>query len=425
MTIPEKQLRDLLFELEDSAGPKVLIGVSDDPSLTSKLHDKCAMQLSDQGKEAASAPASALLFNPLQTLINLSRNGTIGVIQLTDFDNVAPSDFELVLRQLNFHRDAIAALKVPILLWLSTEQLYSLINEAPDFWSRRTSVYYFTSYSSEQLLAKLFARKPLEIANVLSTETEAVQSILEAERSLAKCMNDKAEFSLPKVDRLINEIRTCVDTLSSGCRERKSLEITVNLWTLTHLDRVLYDRLRAAVRGNAEFQYLNSYENEVLVFLAERLHETLGTYLSQLGKKIRRRQSPDLLSVFRSAATSKMKRVALEIAQTGQELRGGSADLELYSLPGESVEDLLRARATRELEFWANGSIDTPPKYLTPEEARIVRHLYNSQSPLMEISSLAEALGMSRHALNAKLRETESKIRRVLDEAGYDPKLAS
>src|SRR5713226_5647985 len=158
ITIPDQQLQDLLFELSTGRSSKFLFAVCDDPQQTLSARRYIDQQLAELGKTVVYLSSETLKDNLLGILSEESKAGIADVIGIWGMDDLDADDAGRLFVQLNFHRDWLAKLKLPIVLWISSDLLNHLINVAPDFWSRRTSVYYLTKRSTADLLAKLFPR---------------------------------------------------------------------------------------------------------------------------------------------------------------------------------------------------------------------------------------------------------------------------
>jgi len=166
-----------------------------------------------------------------------------------------------------------------------TSLLDRLIAIAPDFWSRRSGVYYFDRGSIGDLLKKLFSRTLTDEKEWTPEPTlsEAFSKVLTSEKELGRCLRHKEAFSLQKVDDVIREIRTGTSQLLEECNKGRQIEVALWLWNVSQLDQnlqLMLDNLKPDMRNRFESLYTD--RNEALLHLSERMVSILEDYLKEL-----------------------------------------------------------------------------------------------------------------------------------------------
>jgi hypothetical protein len=417
-----KHFRDLAFELLEARGPKLIIAVCDGPGYVRGAIRRLHREFRGSGRSLAVSCAKALLGRGLSALGELVRPATVDAICISGFGDLSPTAREKLFSELNFRRDALTSLGVPMLFWLRTPELRRLVEVAPDFWSRRSVVCYFTETSAADLLRKLFHDGSSTAAKSESETpiSRALQALVSAETELMGCLTRRESFSLPKADELIRRISTSVESLRRECKNGRQIEVTLWLWNMTHLDydlQRMLDRLEERQRGL--FEYLYTDRNEVVLHLCERIPTYLSSYLRQLEGNIRKKQWVGLVSHIRALATRKLRRMARELVSR---VPAGRADFESL-LRGEewragpdfSSTNAFAHSAARDLESWLAGTSDSMPAAFSHEEGRVLRLLYSDS---ISSTALAKVLGIPEREAVDKLRGLKEKVRLFLASTG-------
>lgn len=415
-----RNLDDLLFELlEDHAG-KFLIIISNSAKQRRKLLANIESKLNGQEKYSELVSVSRARLNLFESIIEKSKAGTVDAISLINFDQLDSKSLGVVLRELNFRRDALVSLGVPILIWLSESGLSQLTSAAPDLWSRRSAVYYFSQSSPKTLLRRLFSRVSSETKKwtpepILS---DAFEAIFSSERELEKCLVHRKSFSLTKTDKLIRNIRSGVDRLASECRKGRQIEIALWLWNLNHLDEELQQFLDS-LQTHQKHRYESLYtdRNEALLYLSKKLPQILRNYLGGLDESIRRKKPIKLLDRSRHVALNRIKKMAQALSASERETLSLTSDFgESFASsddePGrEAGENIFIQAAASDLEGWLAGITDLKSKYFTDEEGQLLRTLYQHSPPL---SGIAQMLGIPEQRVQKKLSNLQRKVKAYL-----------
>jgi hypothetical protein len=415
----DRQLKDLLFELGAARAPKFLIAVSANSNRESELRAALNQRLVSLGKNMIDIPAELLQGNMLGVFADRTRSGAIDGIGISNIGQLESANGRQLFADLNFHRDWLAKLNLPIIIWIPNPLLDQLITLAPDFWSRRSAVYYFDGGSISELLNKLFAGAQAE-KKEWSPETalsEAFERILSCEKELGRCLRDKNSFSLVKVDDVIREIRMGVSQLIEECEKGRQIEVALWFWNVSHLDlelQKMLDSLEPETRNRFESLYTD--RNEALLHLSERVISLLRDYLAQLEDDIRDKKRVNLVSRARAIATVEINRMALALASTLEvslsrmedQLDAGGGG---YWPEVEEVEHSFLAKAAEDLESWLAGHSDRYPPFFSKQEAELLRLLYSRE---LGTSGIASELGMSQRKAADKVRFLERKVRLYL-----------
>src|SRR5260370_1349402 len=113
-----KQLRDLLFELVEGGRSKFLIVLCDNVWLRRHLEREIDRELRWQRNRVARVSAPRQYENVFRTIIQQSRRKKVSAIYLHSLDRLGSARQHKVFAELNFHRDALSRLGVPIVIWL-------------------------------------------------------------------------------------------------------------------------------------------------------------------------------------------------------------------------------------------------------------------------------------------------------------------
>src|SRR5208282_1141781 len=385
--------------------------------------------LSNNGIQMIYVSADSLKRDLIRAVSNRTSSETVQAINIWGIDELDSTGIRQLFVQLNFHRDWLGKLNVPLVVWISTELLNQLTAVAPDFWSRRSAVYYFSERTFDDLLNRLFAKARDEGQKwapepVLSS---AFETILSSEKQLGICLRNKKSFSITSIDNFIRKIRSGVFQLIEECREGRQIEVALWLWNLSNLDAALQEMLDNLhpERRNL-FESLYTDRNEVLLSLSEKLIELLQDHLVALEEEIKHKKLVSVVSRVRATAVSKINRMALALASSVEiplsseieEYEAYYSDLLERSRP-EPKENTFLAQAAEDLESWLSGHANKCPSFFSTSEAKLLRFLYSDQ---LKATVIADRLGISPNMARQKVRYLERKVRLYL---GLPPRLPS
>jgi hypothetical protein len=409
-----KQLQDLLFELVAGGRAKFLIVLCDGLRLRKNLQREIDAQLAKSGRRASRVSVSSLRESLYRVLVNQSRQKTVSAMHLLGFEKLNPVRQHRVFADLNFHRDALGTLGVPILIWLPAKILPKLITDAPDLWSRRGVVYHFSQTTTRSFLKNLFKQSLPESIKwkpepVLS---EAFKNIFATERALDQCLKDRNSFSLTKADSLIAKVHAGVETLVTECKHGRQIEVALWLWNLSHLDGELQGILDS-LEPSQRIQYESLYtdRNEALLYLSKKLPDILRRYLDSLAANIKSKKRISLLRRSKDVAMSQLARMARELSSPAQLPLSFDSDTEgtlvdRYSwVP--SPETILLEKAARDLEEWLVGLVKTGPSFLSKEEGELLKLLYLNPGRPRLVARLAK---MPTAEVKEKLKALQRKV---------------
>lgn len=416
-----KYLRDILFEITEARATKLLIAVSSTPNRESSLRAEIKAMLARTGAHLVDISASELLSNMLTILSNRRDLDNNAGLSISGVGKLEGADIDRFFAELNFHRDWLAKLNLPIILWVPTNLIDRLIATAPDFWSRRSGVYYFDRGSISELLKKLFSRSHEDEKEWTPEPTlsKAFEKILSSEKELGRCLRDKKSFSLRKVDDVIREIQSGISQLIEECNKGKQIEVALWLWNFSQLDlrlQRMLDNLEPAMRNR--FDSLYTDRNEALLHLSEKMVAILRDYLKELEENIRQKKQISLATRARLVAAVEIDRMASALASTKElsieEVEEEDSPITAtvpHLTPEEEVEHEFLARAADELEAWLAGFTHKYPEFFTQHEAEVLKLLYTSG---LGTNELASRMGTSRQVMLREVLSLEKKLRLYL-----------
>jgi hypothetical protein len=373
-----------------------------------------------KGKKSFAISVSALPFPLVHLLVKAMKEEGADIVHLTEIGALPKKGQARFFSELNFQRDALSGLGLPIVIWIPKRQIQQLAAAAPDFWSRRQGVYTFNDTSVHDLLAKIFAHRTKD-PHARQPNREVVKSVtdvLDAERELRGCLQHRSQFSLSKADDLIQRIMKGIEQLETAARKGKKIEIAMWLWNISRLDHDLQEAVQLADTNQKDvFETLYTDRNEVLLHMAENIVEILTEYSEGIERKIKNKGRISILMSYVDAAAKKLAEMAtvLTIDHVNlDDLAGEAAD----ALPPEDsmgwANDQLRSTAARQLELWLAGANPDRPPMFSREEGQMLRALYQET----DRGSLARKMRLSADQLTKKVNNLEQKVRLFL---GFTP----
>jgi hypothetical protein len=416
-----QQLADLFFEITQSREPKFLLAVCDDGKQLRKLKQELRKDLERSNKIVSFIRADELRSDLLGRFYAESTKLRIDCVIVWGLDRIGLSGLESIFRELNFHRDALTALGIPIVIWISADNLRLLAAAAPDFWSRRTGVYYFAGASPRDLLKRLFSASTFGTTRLApSPVAQTLQRLLASERRLSRCMRRKS-VSIQEADDCLRHLHADLAALRNHVLDKRAIDVALWLWNVAGLDRdlqVMIERVNKEDRRIFEALYLD--RNEALLYTAEQIGAILDEYGKQIDATVRKRKAPALVGIFRRNAGSKLDEIANDLDSY---IGVSTTDLERWfddsyehpkEDPSDSLEKTFGAQASYELESWLSGYNDERPQFFSQEEGALLKALYSSSFPLEEISS---EFRMTRSAAKKEIQRLEEKVRLFLSTA--------
>lgn len=417
---PEKQIADLVFEILEERQSKFLLLVCDDEEIRKAIRTRLDRDLAEADKKIVSISAAKTTENLLDRFYAESRLETPDVIALWGLHRLSAQISEVVLKQLNFHRDSLAALKVPIIIWLTNELLSHLPSLAPDFWSRRTGIYRFTPQPTRELLKRLFANG--EDGGLSGKETEigkAISEVRGSERALRKCLRTDS-FKVEHADALMAKIHESVLILRKQCENGNPIDVALHLWSLAHLDAHLERILGNMSTGDRNvYEYLYTDRNEALLFTAQKLPQIIEKYLETIPENVRKKRRPNLVKDFFRIAIDKLTdiagdidaAIAISIDQLEHVLVDKSEEGDSDEEPTSTLESTVGAQASYDLESWLTGYNDKRPVLFSEAEGKLLKLLYSADLPIRE---LAKEVGLSVPKVRKEIGRLEEKVRLYL-----------
>jgi hypothetical protein len=412
-----KQVNDLIFEIVAERESKFLLLVCDDDEISKQIRETMDKELAEVWKNIVYITASKAADDLLHAFYAETLAERPEVMVLWGLQKLTPPIADAVLRQLNFHRDALAALKVPIVIWLTNELLSRFPGLAPDFWSRRTGIYRFTPQPTRELISRLFSKGKGGASSAHRSDiAKAIDEIRDSERALRKCLRTDS-FKVEHPDALMAKIRDNVVALRSQCEGGNPIDVALHLWKLARLDATLERVVGDLSIGERNvFEYLYTDRNEALLFTAQKLPDIFLKYLENIPDRVRKKRRPDLVTDFYQVAIDKLAEIADDLeASIGvsiDQLENTPIDDEHeddsdFPEPRSTVESTFGAQASYELESWLTGYNDKRPMVFSETEGQFLKLLYSDQGPMKE---LAKKVGMSVPRVRKEIRRLEEKV---------------
>lgn len=369
-------LKELEFELEEGSGPRFLLAVCDDDDRAKVIREAVEKRLELEGKDSVNLSPESIAGNVVDAILTHSTSGNPTAVHLVQAKNYSQEQTDRFFRELNFQRDSISKLNVPVIIWVNSRQLPRLASRAPDLWSRRTSTLYFDASSISALLERIFGIDKTAAKGQTDKIAKALREILDAERGLNACLSVQRNFSLRSADAFIQKLKGNVGKLSEECAQGRRLEVALWLWNASQLDLIVERGMRSKQGLNIS-AYLDG--NDLLLALAQQSERLLTQYLSQIERVIRSKETISLLDMITSAAKkiwNKMVTVATQEALRMQSIEPSA--IEQYEPSARAaLGNSSGGRAAMEFELWLAGAIEKKPKIFTDEEAELLKYLYS------------------------------------------------
>jgi hypothetical protein len=416
----DRHIRDLLFEVLTEGESKFLLVVSDDEAISRTVRETLRQEIGASNKKIGFIAADQIEGDLLRRFYEEAKAGTIDVLVLWGLDRIRTIAAESILAELNFHRDALASLKLPIVIWLNNSLLARLPSVAPDFWSRRTAIYRFTPEPTRTLLQRLFSAERKNSTAQPSVTGKATKEIVNAERLLGKCIKTRA-FAVEEADSLIRTIQDNIGILQKECDLGRQIDVGLYLWNIAQVDKAVESFIKElGVSERNIFEYLYTDRNEALLHVAQKMQLLLKQYLDELPAWIQKRKRPSLIKVIHGAAIEKLNEIAADLESsigisidqlepwlTDDDER---SDDDEPQGPQDTVASAFGAQASYELESWLTGYNDSRPPIFTDSEGTILKGLYSQLS----ISEIAQQMGITATRVRKLVRELEEKVRLFL-----------
>jgi hypothetical protein len=410
-----EKLRDLLFEIQEDREAKFLLCVCDDRGNRREVRQYLISQLRAGQKKVASVPAKRVTGKLLASLLDLPDRQGIDCINLWGIPGMNASATDQLFSELNFHRDAITSLSVPIIVWLSSPQIQRLAAVAPDFWSRRTAVYLFNKPSTKDLLARLFSRKSPTEKQVTSDIHDAFEETLRSEKALASCLRRKGHFSVEVADEHIKRLQSSLDYLAQQCNNKRQLEVALWLWNATQVERILHHFVRnMAPEMQNVYGDVYSDRTELVLYMAEQMPGLLAEYGKLVEEKVRQRKRANLVSFAKKLALEKANKMLEEMGTRENRSvhylsKRWTNDYDDYDPPIDisSGEDKL----VYDLESWLSGYHSKQPAFFSTSEAQLLKALY---SETLDPRQISLRLGIKVSEVRKRIIQLEKRVRLYL-----------
>jgi len=371
-------LKELEFELEEGSGPRFLLAVCDDDDRAKAIREAVDKRLESVGKDSINLSPTAITGNVVDAILAHSTTGNPAAVHLVQSKNFSSDQTDRFFRELNFQRDSISKLNVPVILWVNSGQLPKLASRAPDLWSRRTSTLYFDGSSISALLERIFGADNIGTDGQADEIATALREIFEAERGLNACLSVQRNFSIRNADGFIQRLKLNVGKLLQQCSKGRTLDVALWLWNASQLDLIV-ERGTRSKHGLDVSAYLD--RNDLLLAMARQVERLLMQYLSQIERVVRSKDKISLLEFVTSASKklwSNMVTAAIHEAARTQSIE--YAAIEHYEpVAPFSPERSSSARAAMEFELWLVGAIEQKPEIFTDEEAELLKYLYGKE----------------------------------------------
>lgn len=409
-----QRLRDLLFEIESGREAKFLLCVCDDRDLRREVRKQLTAALHARMMKVASISARNIGANLLSTFSAIPQRLEATCINLWGLPSMRVAKADQIFAQLNFHRDALTSFSLPILVWLNSIQVQRLASKAPDFWSRRTAVYFFDKPSARKLMERLFARDKRAVQTPPSKIARAFEDILSSEKKLGNCVKRDKQFSVEEADHQITALESNLEYLITRCREGEQLNVAIWLWNSSELDSRLLEfvnSMEPEIKNTYEYVYTD--RAELMLSLALQMPKILEQYGKSVREKVRQRRRANILKFFESAALKELRDVLTEIsARESRALHVIPAlvnqawpELDLPDYEAPMYEEA--TNAAYDLECWLSGYGGKLPQPFSHEDGRLLKALYSESS---DPEDIAPNFGLTVKEIRKRIQRLKEKV---------------
>jgi hypothetical protein len=402
-------LKELEFELEEGSGPRFLLAVCDDDDRAKVIREAVDKRLELVGKDSVNLSSAAITGNVVDAILAHSTTGNPAAVHLVQAKNFSQDQADRFFRELNFQRDSISKLSVPVILWVNSQQLPKLASRAPDLWSRRTSTLYFDVSSIGALLERIFGVDETAANNQTDEIATALREILDAERGLNSCLSVQRNFSLRNADGFIQKLKVNAGKLLQECSNGRKLDVALWLWNASQMDLIVERGMRSR-HGLDLSAYLD--RNDLLLALARQAERLLTQYLSQIDRVVRSKEKISLLDMV----TSSSKKLWSNMVSAATHEAGRTQSIEYAAIehyePGvpSGPQKSSGGSAAMEFELWLVGAVEKKPKIFTDEEAELLKYLYSKEG-----NPMAQA-PLSAHKIQKMMPLLKEKVRLFLED---------
>lgn len=404
--IEEILLRDMLLEVADGGVSKILLAIAD----TERQHDLNVLLENNSHSENVRVKTIYARDIPIRELVTFFSSAEVGsdALSIIGISELNHQIRTALIHSLNFHRDAVLSLSVPIVIWLTSDDMYLITSKAVDLWSRRTAVYQFEPESAHQLIAKLFRNSPIPQETWKSKDAlfECLETVLSKEGQLRECIKGTSELNPTRAKECQNTLLRNAEKLSQALSDGRQVELALWLWNVAGVAGMLRNWLAELdYSSRTTFEGMYADRNELLLVLAEKMPLILRRYKRDLHRALGRMKSASLIETFCDFADRELDKITSQLHALTQ-----FASPEMFidaEISGTAIQQELTAE---DLEKWLSGQSSKRPRYLTAIEGDLLKSLYN-QTPVMQ---QAHQFGAGHEQVLLQIEALELKLRYVL-----------
>ena len=235
-----------------------------------------------------------------------------------------------------------------------------------------------------------------------------------AKRRFFECFNGD-HFSITRVDEKIARLKAAVSIFIKWIDCGKTLEVTLWLWNVLHLDAVLQRTLRHWSSRTATPAHLVLDErNEVLVEVSTNLGAILHEYRENIVSRCKGSKRISLRATIAKEIDAALKAV---IRSLGAESSVADSYLQ-YHYPEVTPIDLgieqeLRNKAAAHLDCYLSGESSDYPLFFAADEISMLKCLYDSNR---SIKAFAHKFGLTETDAANKVQKLYEKVTLYLGE---------
>ncbi len=406
------KLEYLRFLLESSEGPRFLFVVCDEAAQQRTYMKEIYAPL----KKHNTAVLDVVALDPssiLEALVTISHK-EVKSINLVGAATLGEPDQKALFSHLNFHRDAISEIGLPLLLWLTSESLTRFAATAPDFWSRRTAVVRLSeSPAAERIRALFSGYKPPNVSAFEADMRQSFATVSHCEKELQECLQGE-HFSIARIDGKIAKLRQAISVFLSWIERGRALQVTLWMWNALQLDSAFQRRLQNALSSTtAQPDTLLDHRNEVLVQVSANLSTILEEYRESIVECCKNGRRINLRTRILNEVDSALKVV---VCSEGEETLS-SIDIDHRKVDlltvDSGAENQLRNKAATQLDLYLSGAASVYPRFFAPDEIRMLKFLYENRQ---SIPAFARQFGVSEADASQKVQGLYEKVMLYLGE---------